>query len=364
MGYPTASTYPEISGAASGTTPTEPTITVTGRANGGTYTVSAGARSLSIGNPGGATLATTVNDTSGAVSVTGDATTSPSWTAPSGGSSGEATQVRVVATDSATGLSSEFSFTEFIDGSATPTPTWEELDTWTFAGADLGSLSASGTITRDSGATNVVAYVSATQTGSVASEVREIVAAGLRVYRVDGASVGIVSFPMADILAACNEGRDKLVALVKLASIANVDANNQNWNIGVSSSSSSVSANPSRGVETFVASAGDIDHYVRQYTSGVTRVKLADYGAAMPSSGAVMLEIDVDRVRGGWSDLSSPVRSDVTMGTIGGSSESPSATLPTCPYNYLYIANNPQSGGELDLVISEIVWYRLALGAT
>jgi len=116
MGYPTASTYPEISGAASGTTPTEPTITVTGRANGGTYTVSAGARSLSIGNPGGADLETTVNDTSGVVSVTGDATTSPSWTAPSGGSSGEATQVRVVATDSATGLSSEFSFTEFVAG--------------------------------------------------------------------------------------------------------------------------------------------------------------------------------------------------------------------------------------------------------
>ena len=103
---------------------------------------------------------------------------------------------------------------------------------------------------------------------------------------------------------------------------------------------------------------------MRQFTSGVTRVKLADYGATMPSSGAIMLEIDVDRVRGGWSDLSSPVRSDVTMGTIGGSSESPSATLPTCPYNHLYIANNPQSGGELDLVISEIVWYRLALGAT
>jgi len=102
-------------GEPSGTA-TEPTLTVTARADGEVYTVSAGARSLAINNPDGATLLTTVRDSSGAVSVTGAATTTPSWTAPAGGATGEATQVHVTATDAATGLSSEVSFTERVAG--------------------------------------------------------------------------------------------------------------------------------------------------------------------------------------------------------------------------------------------------------
>ena len=94
---------------------TEPSLSVSGRANGSVTTVSAGARSLSITVAAGATLATTVKDSSGTVSVTNSTATNPSWTAPSGSTTGNATQVTVIATKD--GVSSEVSFTELISGS-------------------------------------------------------------------------------------------------------------------------------------------------------------------------------------------------------------------------------------------------------
>jgi len=89
-----------------------PGLSVTGRADGEAYNVSAGARSLSISNPDGATLSTTVEQASdgSAITVTGSTGTTPSWTAPSGSTTGEAVQVRVKATKS--GLSTSVSFTE------------------------------------------------------------------------------------------------------------------------------------------------------------------------------------------------------------------------------------------------------------
>ncbi len=83
MAYPAAPTYPAPSGeAATGSTP--PTLTVTNRADGEAYTVTAGARSLSITATDGATLSTTVELASdgSSVTVTDPTTTSPSWTAP------------------------------------------------------------------------------------------------------------------------------------------------------------------------------------------------------------------------------------------------------------------------------------------
>jgi len=102
-------------GASSGGS--EPGLTVTGRTDGEAYTVSAGARSLSISNPDGATLSTTVEKASdgSAVTVTGATGTTPSWTAPSGSTTGEAVQVRVTATKG--GLSTSVGFTERIAGS-------------------------------------------------------------------------------------------------------------------------------------------------------------------------------------------------------------------------------------------------------
>jgi len=103
---------------------TEPGLTVSGRADGEAYNVSAGARSLTISNPDGATLATTVEKASdgAAISVTNSTATNPSWTAPSGGAAGEAVQVKVSATKS--GLTSSISFTERIAGSGSTGASW------------------------------------------------------------------------------------------------------------------------------------------------------------------------------------------------------------------------------------------------
>tara|TARA_R110000851_G_scaffold26200_2_gene74545 strand:+ start:114 stop:1199 length:1086 start_codon:yes stop_codon:yes gene_type:complete len=105
------------SGGASGGGGSEPGLTVTGRTDGEAYNVSAGARSLSISNPDGATLSTTVEQasTGGAITVTGSTGTTPSWTAPSGSTTGEAVQVRVQATKG--GLSTSVGFTERVAGS-------------------------------------------------------------------------------------------------------------------------------------------------------------------------------------------------------------------------------------------------------
>lgn len=115
----------------------EPGLTVSGRADGEAYNVSAGARSLSISNPDGATLATTVEKASdgAAISVTNSTATNPSWTAPSGSTAGEAVQVKVSATKS--GLSTSVSFTERIAGAGSSGASWVEL-----LDLDLTALSA------------------------------------------------------------------------------------------------------------------------------------------------------------------------------------------------------------------------------
>jgi len=115
MAYPSASTYPahpDSSGSA-----TQPTLSVAGRVDGEAYTVTAGARSLSISAQVGATLLTTVEQasTGAAVTVTGSTTTTPSWTAPAGTTVGEACNVLTVATLG--GLTSHVGYTEFVEGS-------------------------------------------------------------------------------------------------------------------------------------------------------------------------------------------------------------------------------------------------------
>ena len=100
----------------SGTAATEPSLTVTGRADGEAYTVTSGGRSLTISNPDGATLSTSVELASdgSSIPVTDSTTTTPSWTAPAGGAAGDAYQVKVAATLG--GLSSTVGFTERIAG--------------------------------------------------------------------------------------------------------------------------------------------------------------------------------------------------------------------------------------------------------
>ena len=140
---PVAPCFDPTTGASGGAAPggsTPPGLTVTGRTDGEAYTVTAGARSLTISNPDGATLSTTVELASdgSAVTVTGSTTTSPSWTAPSGASGGDAVQVRVAATKD--NLTTSVSFTERMVSTGLSAITTEQVDltdgTWTLVDPD------------------------------------------------------------------------------------------------------------------------------------------------------------------------------------------------------------------------------------
>ena len=140
---PVAPCFDPTTGASGGATPggaTPPTLSVSGRVNKGAYTVSSGARSLTISNPDAATLLTTVKlSTDGsAVTVTDSTTTSPSWTAASGGADGLAYEVTVTATKS--GATAQVSFTEAVNstGLLNMTPTEVNLTdgTWTLYDPD------------------------------------------------------------------------------------------------------------------------------------------------------------------------------------------------------------------------------------
>jgi hypothetical protein len=136
----------------SGTAATEPSLTVTGRADGEAYTVTSGGRSLTISNPDGATLSTSVELASdgSSVPVTDSTTTTPSWTAPAGGAAGDAYQVRVAATLGA--LTSTVGFTERLAGAAAPSVSVSgrtDGEAYTVTGGAARSLS----ITADPGAT-------------------------------------------------------------------------------------------------------------------------------------------------------------------------------------------------------------------
>ena len=123
----------------------EPGLSVTERADGEAYTVSAGARSLAISNPDGAVLSTTVELASdgSAVTVTDSTTTSPSWTAPGGGTDGDAVAVRVSAT--AGGLSSSVGFTERVAGTGGGGWSWQVYKTFDFEnGVSQGPYTAAG----------------------------------------------------------------------------------------------------------------------------------------------------------------------------------------------------------------------------
>jgi len=130
--------FDPTTGASGGAAPgggTPPGLTVSGRADGGGYTVTAGARSLTISNPDGATLSTTVKKASdnSAVTVTGSTGTSPSWTAPAGGADGESVSVLVSATKD--GLTTTVGFTERVVSTALASIALEAIDltdgTWT-----------------------------------------------------------------------------------------------------------------------------------------------------------------------------------------------------------------------------------------
>ena len=139
MPYPAQPSYPAIGGASpSGATP--PTLTVTDRTDGEAYTVTAGARSLSITATEGATLSTTVELASdgSSVLVTNPTLNNPSWTAPSGGGNGDSYQVRVAATKD--NLTTSVSFTERMISTGLSSVTTDQVDltdgSWTLIDPD------------------------------------------------------------------------------------------------------------------------------------------------------------------------------------------------------------------------------------
>lgn len=94
----------------------QPSLSVASRADGGGYTVTAGARALTITAEAGATLLTTVTDQdNGSITVTDSTSTTPSWTAPGGGTTGADYCVQVTATKG--GYTEQVSFSELVDGS-------------------------------------------------------------------------------------------------------------------------------------------------------------------------------------------------------------------------------------------------------
>ena len=137
MAYPAAPSYPSTPGGDGAAT--APGLTVADRSDGAAYTVTAGARALTITNPDGATLLTTVRKASdgSAITVTNSGATNPSWTVASGGQSGEAYQVRVRATKG--GLTTSVAFTERVTSTGLQNIALEEInltDGWTLEDPD------------------------------------------------------------------------------------------------------------------------------------------------------------------------------------------------------------------------------------
>lgn len=146
--------FDPASGASGGAQPgggnPPPALTVDGRTNGDAVTVPAGARSLTINTDPGAALLTTVElaSTGAPIPVTGNATASPSWTAPSGGAEGDSYNVKVTSTLS--GATSQVSFTERMVSSGLVNAPLTEINltdgTWTLLDPDnlVKAISYSG----------------------------------------------------------------------------------------------------------------------------------------------------------------------------------------------------------------------------
>ena len=148
---------------------TQPTLSVSGRVDGEAYTVTAGARSLSITAQSGATLLTTVEQasTGAAVTVTGATTSSPSWTAPGGGTNGEACNVLTVAT--LDGLTSHVGFTEYTAGSGGGgggSGSWTSLLDLDFTDVTTAAAVGNGTTTLTVGADTIDATTTRFSSGN------------------------------------------------------------------------------------------------------------------------------------------------------------------------------------------------------
>ena len=281
----------------------------------------------------------------------------------SGTADGEVITVELDALDASANVLATAVFTGSIAGAP---PSSELLQTWDFRTADTGTLSGSGNITKDSGATVIVGYNVFVQSGSPTATT-DITAAGLRVNRSNANSVSGIALDLAGVLGLVDDARDTLLFFVHFATISNsVMVNNQNLGINASNANNSISSTPTRGLFLNNTTVGNLAIRVREYDGGATTVTKSNYGSSWPTSGTALLEVSGSRVFAGWSDAASPARSAVPVATAGISSSdtAPAASPPSTPFAHLQIAPNPQVGGDIQLTISHIQVYRLAAGAS
>lgn len=236
-----------IIGGSAASSATEPTLSVSGRVDGGGYTVSAGARTITITAEAGATLSTTVKKASdnSTVTVTDSTTTTPDWTAPSGGTYGESVQVTVTATKG--GLSSQVSFTERVAGSG-GSASWvvaHDLDLTTVT--DTADLT-SGTTTLTVGSDSIDVTVS--RVGSTNGFVRGVNGTGVLVDDNNNSNSINAGFDIGGLFAAW--GIDELTngALAVEVTLEQIDIDDNagdGW-IGVLNSTVSHNSGNSRGM--------------------------------------------------------------------------------------------------------------------
>ena len=298
--------------------------------------------------------------------VVGSGTISGSGLGPytfAGTADGEVITVELDALDASANVLATAVFTGSIAGAP---PSSELLQTWDFRTADTGTLSGSGNITKDSGATVIVGYNVFIQTGTPTATT-DITAAGLRVNRSNANSVSGIALDLSGVLGLVDDARDTLLFFVHFASITNTTmVNNQNVNLCVSNSNSSISSTPTRGLFLNNTSVSNLAVRVREYDGSVTTVTQPNLGGTWPTSGTALLEVSGSRVFAGWVSSANPARSAVPVGTAGISSgdTAPAASPSSTPFAHLQIAPNAQVGGDIQLTISHIEVYRLAAGAS
>lgn len=281
----------------------------------------------------------------------------------SGTADGEVITVELDALDSGANVLATAVFTGTIAGAA---PSSELLATWDFRTADTGTLSGSGTITKDSGGTDVVDYNVFVQSGSPTATT-DITSAGLRVFRSDANSVSGIALDLTDVLALCDDARDTLLFFVHFATITNTTmVSNTNANITLGSADNTMSNTPTRGLMMRNTSVSQLDVQAREYDGSVTTVTQRTYGSSWPTSGTALLEASASRVFAGFVDVADPARSAVPVASAGISSgdTAPRSAPLASPFTDLLICTNPQVGGDIQLTISHVEIYRLAAGAS
>lgn len=298
--------------------------------------------------------------------VVGSGTISGSGLGPytlSGTGNGEVITVSLPALDLSGNVIATATYTGTIAGSA---PASELLATWDFRTADTGTLSGSGNITSGGGSTVIVGYNVFIQTGSPTATT-DITAAGLRVNRSNASSVSGIALDLSGVLGLCDDARDTLLFFVHFAAITNSTmVSNTNCNITLGSADDTMSNTPTRGLMMRNVSVSQLDIQAREYDGSVTTVTQRTYGSSWPTSGTALLEMSASRVFAGFSDASNPARSAVDVASAGISSgdTAPRSAPLASPFTDLLICTNPQVGGDIQLTISHIEVYRLAVGAS